>query len=107
MLERLSTAAGRAAYSLSGVAFDDIRSRVVTALVALGDEFGQATPDGVRIRLRLSQGALAALVAASRGNVNRALSALIASGVVSQQHGHFVLHDRIALERLRVAAPDL
>jgi len=99
MLERLSTAAGKAALSLSEVAFEDIRSRVAAALLTLAGEFGVATPDGVRIRLKLSQGTLGALVAASRENVNRALGSLIAEGAVSQQSGHFVLHDRGALER--------
>jgi DNA-binding GntR family transcriptional regulator len=49
--------------------------------------------------LLLSQGTLAALVAASRENVNRALAALIASGVVSQRSGHFYVHDMHALRR--------
>jgi CRP/FNR family cyclic AMP-dependent transcriptional regulator len=109
MLEQLSMIAGKAASSLSEVAFEDIRSRVAGALLALGDEFGQATADGVQIKLRLSQGALAALVAASRENVNRALSSLIASGAVSQRSGRFVLHDRSVLERARLppSVPDL
>jgi len=109
MLEQLSMIAGKAAYSLSEVAFEDIRSRVAGALLALGDEFGQATADGMLIRLRLSQSALAALVAASRENVNRALSSLILSGAVSQQSGRFVVHDRSVLERLRlpISGPDL
>ena len=34
---------------------------------------------------------------ASRENVNRALSPLVASGVISQTKGHFVVHDRAAL----------
>ena len=63
----------------------------------LADEFGEPLPDGVRIRLQLSQRTLAALVAASRENVNRALSPLVASGVISQTKGHFVVHDRAAL----------
>ena len=56
------------------------------------------TAAGVRIRLKLSQSTLAALVAASRENVNRALSAYVSAGVVSQQDGHFVIHDRSVLE---------
>ena len=52
--------------------------------------------DGVRIRLELSQRTLAALVAASRENVNRALAPLVADGVISQQ--------RRALRRARPAA---
>ena len=41
--------------------------------------------------------ALAALVAASRENVNRALAPLVAGGVISQSNGHFVVHDLAAL----------
>ena len=99
MLERLSTIAVRAAYSFSGVAFDDIQRRVASALLALADEFGEPTDEGVRIRLRLSQATLAALVAASRENVNRALSSFVATRAVSQRNGHFYVHDRPALER--------
>jgi CRP/FNR family transcriptional regulator len=97
MLERISAIAVRAAYSFSGVAFADIRRRVAGALLTLCDEFGEETGDGTRIRLRLSQGTLAALVAASRENVNRALSSLVASGVVSQRDGRFHVHDVDAL----------
>lgn len=99
LLERLSTVAVRAAYSFTGVAFDDIRRRVARALLTLADEFGEPTDDGVRIRLTLSQATLAALVAASRENVNRALSSFIADRVLSQSRGRFVLHDRGALEK--------
>ena len=99
MLERICSTAGKAAYSLSGVAFDDISRRVAAALLGLADEFGEETPDqGVRIRLQLSQGTLAALVAASRENVNRALSTFLRSGAVSQHAGHFHLHDLASLQ---------
>jgi CRP-like cAMP-binding protein len=107
MLERLSSIAGQAAYSYSGVVFDDIGRRVAVALLALAKEFGEPTPDqGVRIRLRLSQSTLAALVAASRENVNRALSTFVRTGAVSQRAGHFHLHDLAALERA-AAAPEV
>jgi CRP-like cAMP-binding protein len=99
MLERLSTLAVKAADSLRSVAFDDIRRRTATALLALAGEFGEPTESGVRIRLRLSQATLAALVAASRENVNRALSSLIESGAVSQDAGHFHVHDLEALQQ--------
>lgn len=98
MLERLSDIAGRAAYSFSGLAFEDIRRRVARALLALGDEFGEPAEDGVRIRLRLSQSTLAAMVAASRENVNRALARFVAEGAVSQRDGYFLVHDRAALQ---------
>jgi len=98
MLEQLSTVAVVSAHAFTAVAFDDIRTRVASTLLTLAKEFGEPLRnDGVRIRLRLSQTTLAALVAASRENVNRALSTFLAEGVVSQADGHFLLHDLEAL----------
>jgi CRP-like cAMP-binding protein len=98
MLESLSQVAGRAAYSLTDVAFDDIRQRVARTLLDLAREQGEPTASGVRIRLKLSQATLAAMVAASRENVNRALALFLAQGVVSQRGGFFFVHDRGVLE---------
>jgi CRP/FNR family transcriptional regulator len=97
MLEDLSSVTVQAAYSFTGMAFDDIRCRAARTLLALAEEFGEPTPEGVRIRLELSQRTLAALVAASRENVNRALAPLVANGVISQRNRHFVVHDLGAL----------
>jgi CRP/FNR family transcriptional regulator len=108
LLERLSTIAGQAAYSFSSLAFDDIQRRVAVALLGLADEFGEATSDrGLRIRLRLSQSTLAALVAASRENVNRALAGFVGAGAVSQSDGHFHLHDLDALRRIAESSEKL
>jgi CRP-like cAMP-binding protein len=97
LLEEICGQTVRAAYSFTGMAFDDIRHRAAGTLLALADEFGEPVPGGTRIRLELSQRTLAALVAASRENVNRALAPLIASGTISQSDAHFVIHDRDAL----------
>lgn len=98
MLEQLATQAVTVAYSLSGVAFDGIQQRVAGLVVQLAREYGEQTPDGLRIGVRLSQSELAAHVAASRENVNRALSGFVAGGVISQRAGHFYVHDLGALE---------
>lgn len=97
LLEDLSGITVQAAYSFTGVAFDDIRRRAARTLLALAEEFGEPGADGVRIRVQLSQRTLAGLVAASRENVNRALAPLVAGGVISQIDGYFVVHDRTAL----------
>ena len=97
MFERLSMTAVLAAYSASAMAFESIGRRVATLLLHLADDYGESTPEGVRIRMRLSQGDLAACVGASRENVNRALAALVTSGVVGQRSGHFFVHDLPAL----------
>jgi len=97
LLEDITSVTVQAAYSFTGMAFDDIQRRAARTLLALAEEFGEAVPDGVRIRLELSQRTLAALVAASRENVNRALAPLVAAGVISQSSRHFVVHDLAAL----------
>lgn len=107
MLESLSMAAVRAAYSYSGMAFEDIGRRVASLLVSFANEYGEPTPEGVRIRMRLSQGDLAAHVAASRENVNRSLTRFAASGWISQRDGHFHVHDLAALELAANSEPDL
>jgi CRP/FNR family transcriptional regulator len=98
MLESICETAGRAAYALSDVAFEDIRRRVARTLRDLAREHGERSEAGVRIRLKLSQTTLAAMVAASRENVNRALSLLVSGGAISQKDGYFVVHDARALE---------
>jgi len=97
LLEQICGQTVRVAYSFTGMAFDDIRHRAAGTLLALADEFGEPIPGGIRIRLELSQRTLAALVAATRENVNRALAPLIAGGTISQSDTHFVIHDRDAL----------
>jgi CRP-like cAMP-binding protein len=87
MLESLSTIAVRVAYSLADVAFEDIRRRVARMLLDLMNEQGEVTDSGVRIGLKLSQTTLAAMVAASRENVNRALALFLSRGEVSQKNG--------------------
>jgi CRP-like cAMP-binding protein len=98
MLESLSEIAVHAAYSASDIAFRDIRRRVAQTLLALSAQQGEATESGVRIRLKLSQATLAAMVAASRENVNRALALFLSRGEVSQREGFFIVHDQRALE---------
>jgi CRP-like cAMP-binding protein len=100
MLESLSEVAGRAGFSLTDLAFDDIRKRVARTLLDLAREHGEPHASAVRIRLKLSQATLASMVAASRENVNRALSLFQVRGHVSHQAGYFFVHDREALERI-------
>ncbi|GAB3257460.1 Crp/Fnr family transcriptional regulator [Nocardioides dilutus] len=104
MLESLSIAAVRAAYSYSGMAFEDIGRRVASLLLFLAQEYGDPDGAGARIRLRLSQGDLAAHVGASRENVNRALARLTAARVVSQHDGHLHVLDLAALEAVATGA---
>ncbi|HKV31494.1 MAG TPA: Crp/Fnr family transcriptional regulator [Candidatus Dormibacteraeota bacterium] len=73
--------------SLAEIAFLDISGRVARKLLDLGQSHGRKTPDGIRIDLRLSQRTLAAMVSASRENVNRALQRFVAHGDIQLDGG--------------------
>lgn len=79
--------------TFSETAFLDIPGRVAKKLLELAESHGQQTPAGMRIRLRLTQRTLAGMVAASRENVNRALSRFEAQGAIRQDGGYItILH---------------
>src|SRR6202165_4033495 len=73
--------------SLAEIAFLDITGRVARKLLDLGQSHGRKTADGLRIDLRLSQRTLAAMVSASRENVNRALQRFVVHGDIKQDGG--------------------
>ena len=77
--------------SFSEAAFLDIPGRVARKLLDLAAEHGQKTSEGVRIDVRLTQRTLAGMVAASRENVNRALSRLAGRGDIIQQAGYITI----------------
>jgi CRP/FNR family transcriptional regulator/CRP/FNR family cyclic AMP-dependent transcriptional regulator len=77
--------------SFSEAAFLDIPGRVARKLLDLAAEHGQKTSEGVRIDMRLTQRTLAGMVAASRENVNRALSRLASRGDILQEAGYITI----------------
>jgi len=77
--------------SFSEAAFLDIPGRVARKLLDLAAEHGQKTSEGVRIEMRLTQRTLAGMVAASRENVNRALSRLAGRGDIIQRAGYITI----------------
>jgi CRP/FNR family cyclic AMP-dependent transcriptional regulator len=78
----------------------DVPGRVASELLSLAREYGQKTPEGVRIPMRLTQADLAALVGASRVSVNQALGQFRKRGVISTgKEGRVSIHDEEALAR--------
>jgi len=77
-----------------------VPGRVASQLLALAREYGQETPEGKRIPMRLTQADLAALVGASRVSVNQALGQFRKRGTISTaRDGRFTVHDQEALAR--------
>lgn len=72
---RLANARSRSLASL------DVRGRVAAQLLAFANEYGEKSPDGIRIPFRLTQTDIADLVGASRVRVNHVI-------VFHKKHGH-------------------
>jgi CRP/FNR family transcriptional regulator len=79
--------------------FDDVRSRLIAILLELGHDFGEQEGERVRLKIRLSQSELAALIGASRQTVNATLTGLRGEGLVRQEAGLLVLAPQETLRR--------
>lgn len=85
---------------LVAVASLDVPGRVASQLLSLAREYGQETPEGTRIPMRLTQADLAALVGASRVSVNQALGQFRKRGAISTgKDGRLSVNDEEALAR--------
>jgi CRP/FNR family transcriptional regulator/CRP/FNR family cyclic AMP-dependent transcriptional regulator len=83
---------------LADIAFLDTPGRIARKLLELADRHGEVVPGGVRIGIRVPQAELAAMVGASRENVNRALGQLVTLRAVTMDGGHITVID---LDRLK------
>lgn len=100
MLRSLSRTSREQLEDFAAIALRDIRGRVATKLLELAQRHGEPSAAGIRITMRLSQTDLARMIGASRANVNRALVALAAGGIVRHRRGSFTILRPDALREL-------
>jgi len=86
--------------ALEEVALLNLPARLARMLVQLGQDYGAAEANGTRIRLKLSQKDLSALVATTRESVNKQLRQWRADGVLDEADGHIVIRRLEALRGL-------
>jgi CRP-like cAMP-binding protein/class 3 adenylate cyclase len=86
--------------NLADFAFLDVNGRIARKLLDLAGRHGEPVTGGVRIRIRLPQGELAAMVGASRENVNRSLGQLVTLGALSMDGGHITILDSDRLKSM-------
>lgn len=96
MCERLRRANGM----FESLVFMGLEGRLARLLLQLAEEHGEPTPKGRRLSLRLSQGELATLVAATRESVNKQLRAWTEQELVSLDQGRLVICDEAGLRML-------
>jgi CRP/FNR family transcriptional regulator, cyclic AMP receptor protein len=85
--------------TMADIAFLDIPGRIATKLVELADTKGRPTSDGISIDLTLNQRTLAAMVGATRENVNRALRRFSDLGYIRLDRGSITVLNRDQLRR--------
>jgi CRP/FNR family transcriptional regulator/CRP/FNR family cyclic AMP-dependent transcriptional regulator len=85
---------------LADIAFLDLPGRVAHKLLQLAARHGEPVESGVRIAVRLPQSDIAAMVGASRENVNRVLGRFVSEGAVSMDHGVITIVNAEGLKAL-------
>jgi CRP-like cAMP-binding protein/class 3 adenylate cyclase len=85
---------------LADFAFLDVTGRIARKLLDLAGRHGEGVTGGVRIGVRLPQAELAAMVGASRENVNRSLGQLVTLGALSMDGGHITILDSDRLKSM-------
>ena len=95
-LERLASNARLQSNMFAALATRPLADRLVLRLLELVDS-NRGSGAGPARTPNISQATLAAMVGVSRENVNRALSALVAEGLIRREGGGYVLVDEAAL----------
>jgi CRP-like cAMP-binding protein len=80
----------------------DIRARLASLLLNLGDQFGEHVENGTRISLRLTNQEMANMIGTTRETVNRTLNRFWDEKLVDMRTSHVVI---VEPERLRALVP--
>jgi CRP-like cAMP-binding protein len=99
LLQALAQRLRRTNEAMGDLVFSDVPGRVAKALLELAEKFGDAEPDGTRVRHDLTQEELAQLVGASRETVNKALSEFANRGWLRLEGRSVLLLDADRLAR--------
>ena len=87
----LSTRLRETNEAIKSLASLDVTRRIAKRLLSLSVRRGVQTEAGILIDSRLTQGALASLISASRESTNRALRALQRKGLIDWRDGHVIV----------------
>jgi CRP/FNR family transcriptional regulator, cyclic AMP receptor protein len=102
LLEHLATTSRWQTEMIASLARRPLADRLLLRLLDLAESNG-SIDQGSATAPRVSQSTLAAMVGASRENVNRALAALTASGTVRSEGGRYVVADPDGVRRAIIA----
>lgn len=86
--------------ALEEIALMAFPSRLARLVLKLGNQYGEASPRGLRIRMKLSQTDLSTLVAATRESVNKQLRAWRDAGIVEEEAGYLLIREEAMLKAI-------
>lgn len=86
------------------LSFCSAEQRVLQAVAQLAAWYGQPEPEGIRLRIRLTQTDVGAMINVSRVTVSKVFKRLSSSGLIKKQDGFFLVHDPERLFRLAAGA---
>jgi CRP/FNR family transcriptional regulator len=98
LAQKLSNELYDAYRDVRGVALKQSCERLAELLLRFCQTHGEPTPDGIRLRINLSQEELAEMIGSSRRTLTRALTNLRQQGVIICRRRSIIVRDRIALE---------
>ena len=84
--------------ALAATTFLSVKGRLARALLHLAEYIGEDKGGGrIQLRLKISQGDLAAMAGVARENVSRTMSEWRKRGIVARSSNHYCINDRRAL----------
>jgi CRP-like cAMP-binding protein len=101
----LATRIRRLSELMEDTVFLGLPSRLAKKLLALSRRYGKATPEGLRIELKLPQHELGELVGTSRESINKQLRQWGEEGIVQFANGYVTIQDEARLDELARLLP--
>lgn len=77
----------------------DVHYRLYALVLRLADEYGEETPEGIHVKIKLSNSDMALMAGTTRETVNRFLNKLKKEGVLSPDTKSMIIMDKDALEQ--------
>jgi len=86
--------------AIQAAAFLDVPTRLASLLLNLGNNFGERTPDGVRLTLRLTNQEMANMIGTTRESVNRTLNRFWDDKLIDMHEAHIVIKSPAGISAL-------
>jgi CRP/FNR family cyclic AMP-dependent transcriptional regulator len=97
LIQRLTGMIRRLSRQAQDAALLDIRGRLAKRLLEVAEQYGEATPQGTRIAVRLTQQEVAQMIGAARSKVNGHLTAFQSRGILTLGREGILIHRPEAL----------